>query len=169
MKATEASARAYEEAGRGLVEALERQVVAYHRLLELGQSKQEALVDGDVADLRRVVIEEQVVLGQVLECETAQAAASSALSLGVGGDPLGYLPAEYRERAQTARLRLGEAASQLSLLVRANSELIRRARAFVDLSLSRLGQASGSPVYDGSGNVAAARRNITAAGLSRRL
>lgn len=157
------------EAGERLAVALEEQVDAYRCLLDLGRSKQEALVDGDIADLRRIVLEEQVVLSRVLELEKTQAAVSGAFSRGADGGGLSWLPAECRERVLRARAELSETAAQLSLLVRANSDLIRRARSFVDLSLSCLSSGSRGPAYDGSGNVAPLANNAVGPGLSRRL
>ncbi len=164
------------KAGANLVEAIERQASAYRRLLRLGRSKQEALVDWDVADLRRVVIEEQIVLAQALECEREYGAACAgvARNLAAGaetsiGDIVALLPAELRERAVQARADLSSLAEQLLLLTRANAELIQRGRQFVETSIAQIGRIAGNPTYDGSGSVAPVSQNMSATALSRRL
>jgi hypothetical protein len=155
---------------------MERQVSAYRRLLRLSRSKQEALVDWDVADLRRVVIEEQIVLAQALEYEQeyAVACAGVARDLAPGvetsvGDIVPLLPPDLRERAVKARADLSSLAEQLLLLTRANAELIQRGRQFVEAFIAQIGRIVGNPTYDGSGSVAPVSRNISATTLSRRL
>ena len=164
------------KAGANLVEALERQVEAYRRLLSLGRSKQDALVDGNVADLRRVVFEEQIVLAEALECEKAYAIARASLkpALQAGrepelGDITALLPADLRDRCAQVEAELSLLTGQLLLLTKANGELIRRARSFVEASITQLGRIAGNPTYDGSGSVSSIDRSIGGATLSRRL
>lgn len=156
-------------------ETIEEQVGEYTRLLGLARAKQEALVGGDVAALERVVAAETATLRTLggLELRYSEACAelgrTHGLRTGEVQDRLGQLlDGPSALRAASGLKQLAELANQLAFMIQANSQLIRRARSFVDLSLGQLARMGPGPAYDITG-AAMPRTDSIPSALSRRV
>ncbi len=157
-------------------EIIEEQVDAYRRLLVLAKAKQEALVSGDVAALETAVTGEKALLRTLgwLELRYSEACAALGRAHGLRPGEVQDLLGELLDRregslAAAGLKELADIAAQLAFVIQANSELIRRARAYVDFSLGQLGRMSCGPVYDQTGAVLPPVRDAAAAGVSKRV
>jgi hypothetical protein len=167
---------AVERCLRPVHDIIEQQVHAYRELLLLAKTKQEALVAGDVAALEAIVTGEQELLRTLgwLELSYSEACAGlgrkHGLRAGEVQDRLGdLLDGPEATRAVVGLGELSELGTQLSFMVAANSELIRRARAYVDFSLGQLGRMAQGPAYDKTGAVISPAKDTALASVSRRV